>query len=151
MQLGFQRNLRTEKAIAIAEYSRSSEDCIAALDLKGAYDSVDGHKLLDICADRLPPHLSAMIASTMGTLVVKTVGDATSCTGETRLVVVQGAPLNLVLYNIYIDDLAYSLCEDLGRTSQRLPDIFYACCMLKPPPHYDLRYVCEMIELPTTA
>ena len=117
-QFGFRTYQSIDSALLLAESAMKSGSHAGILDLRKAYDSVDRHFLLQRCTQVLSPNTTGMIQSSLGKVILHTMGDVSNTYGVSTIGVVQGSSCSPPLFNIFIDPLA----EELHKTALTLPD-----------------------------
>ena len=117
-QFGFRTDQSIDSALLLAEYAMKSGSHAGILDLRKAYDSVDRQFLLQRCTQVLSPNTTGMIQSSLGKVILHTIGDVSNTYGVSTIGVVQESSCSPPLFNIFIDPLA----EELHKTALTLPD-----------------------------
>ena len=126
-QIGFQRMVGTEITIVQTMTAMNrGKNWAAALDLKSAFDCVPQDKLMKVYEQVLPRETTAMISHLVQTLNVTTVGDQLSTIGKINRGVLQGGPASPVLFNIYNDEHARRLQNQIRSPRGLPPGRFYA-------------------------
>lgn len=105
-QFGFRPRSGTESATSQAATANASgHNCLAVLDLKGAYDNVQRDALLSICYDWLPIPTAQMAQNLLLSSAICVKDQTTQDTAPIAIGVPQGDPVSPSLFNIFLDVL----------------------------------------------
>lgn len=106
IQYGFQMGLSPSMTLMdVNTLVEAEKDRITTLYLTKAYNKVNMRILLEYCKGMLSGEITDMLAVWIQVLTVKIKGDVLGPEARIILGLIQGAPLSLILFLIYINDL----------------------------------------------